>query len=95
MSFIPSLNRRCSPAEGMIRCSKQHGKLEICGQTIYYTATVADRSMRTGINNGRIIKLKVLDNNIVYLSYNYGWELKPTDKIGKDALNLLINLFES
>ena len=80
----------------------ESGSFEINGVKYKYEAKVYDVSSKYGINNGRISKLKVVndigpnswtwDNTVI--NYDRGWDIRPETKLGKMALQYILDLYK-
>lgn len=56
-----------------------------------YTAKVYEEGSEFGINEGRISKLELRDeNNQVVANYDRGWDLKPNSARAREALKMLL-----
>lgn len=75
---------------------------EINGVKYKYEAKVYDVGSKYGINNGRISKLKVVndigpnswtwDNTVI--NYDRGWDIRPETKLDKMALQYILDLYK-
>ena len=44
-----------------------------------------------GINQGRISKLTLKNNNKVIANYDRGWDIMPTGKLANEALEMILD----
>lgn len=44
-----------------------------------------------GINQGRISKLTLKNNNKVIANYDRGWDMMPTSKLANEALEMILD----
>ena len=80
----------------------ESGSFEINGMKYKYEAKVYDVGSKYGINNGRISKLKVVndigpnswtwDNTVI--NYDRGWDIRPEMKLDKMALQYILDLYK-
>ena len=80
----------------------ESGSFEINGVEYKYEAKVYDVGSKYGINNGRISKLKVVndigpnswtwDNTVI--NYDRGWDIRPEMKLDKMALQYILDLYK-
>ena len=80
----------------------ESGSFEINGVKYKYEAKVYDVGSKYGINNGRISKLKVVndigpnswtwDNTVI--NYDRGWDIRPEMKLDKMALQYILDLYK-
>lgn len=67
------------------------GEIGNCG----FEAKVYDEPSEYGIEGGRISKLFVRDKQRnVILSYDRGWDVQPTDELGKNILETIMHYFK-
>lgn len=71
-----------------IPVSKTTGKSAIA---VHYTLEAYDEPSRFGINNGKILKLQLRQNDEIVANYDRGWDIYPATKEAEIALCILLN----
>ena len=67
---------------------KTSGKKHIA---VHYAIKVYDKPSKFGINNGKISKLQLKQNDEIVANYDRGWDIHPTTKEAEIALCILLN----
>ena len=70
------------------------GTLVIKKQLLTYCAKVYDEGSEYGINEGRISKLEVRQDNKLLLNYDRGWDIEPDCELAEIALAMLLDLYK-
>ena len=70
----------------------EYGTIEVENQVVGYGMKVFEEPSEFGINNGRISKLTLVDNNNeIIANYDRGWDVTPTTKIATEALEMILD----
>nr|DAU21801.1 MAG TPA: hypothetical protein [Caudoviricetes sp.] len=70
----------------------EHGTLKVEDQVIGYGMKIFEEPSDFGINNGRISKLTLVNNNNeVIANYDRGWDIMPTTKVANEALEMILD----
>ena len=81
-----------TPANELIR----NGVVNIDDHKFMYEAKVYRFASTIGINNGRIVKLKVFnDNNKVIIEYDHEWCIKPVFNLNNEVLDHILDEFKT
>ena len=67
------------------------GTLRVEDQVVGYSMKVFEEPSEYGINQGRISKLTLKNDNKVIANYDRGWDIMPTTKLAKKALEMILD----
>lgn len=65
--------------------------LKVEDQVVSYSMKVFEELSEYGINQGRISKLTLKNNNKVIANYDRGWDIMPTGKLANEALEMILD----
>jgi hypothetical protein len=72
------------------------GVINIDDHKFTYEAKVYRFKSTIGLDNGRIVKLKVIDEkNKILIEYDHYWIIKPAFTLSKEVLERILNEFNS
>ncbi len=69
----------------------ERGTLKVDNQVVGYSMKVFEEPSEYGINQGRISKLTLKNDNKVIANYDRGWDIMPTTKLAKKALEMILD----
>lgn len=69
----------------------EQGTLRVEDQVVSYSMKVFEEPSEYGINQGRISKLTLKNNNKVIANYDRGWDMMPTSKLANEALEMILD----
>lgn len=69
----------------------EHGTLKVENQNVSYSIKVFGEPSRYGINQGKISKLTLKNNNKIIASYDRGWDIMPTSKLANEVLEMILD----
>ena len=67
------------------------GTLRVEDQVVGYSMKVFEEPSEYGINQGRISKLTLKNDNKVIANYDRGWDIMPTTKLANKALEMILD----
>ena len=71
----------------------EQGIITVKGKDLSYCIQYFKEPSEFGINGGRISKLEVCDKGKTLIHYTRGWDIRPTTKLAKYALDSFIDNF--
>lgn len=69
----------------------EHGTLKVENQNVSYSIKVFEEPSRYGINQGKISKLTLKNNNKIIANYDRGWDIMPTSELASEALEMILD----
>lgn len=69
----------------------EQGTLNVENQAISYSAKIFEEPSRYGINQGKISKLTLRNDNKIIANYDRGWDIAPTNRLARKALKMILD----